>query len=227
MRKAFILILSFLIPAAFSLNTLCAQSVNLNLLPKYGSVQKNEAQLASDKEFLAAIDKQYKGDRKKASQEAAMLGWQFFRQGNSDDAMRRFNQAWLLNRKNGIALWGMAAIQGNSGKINESLKLFSEAERYVSNDIDFSVDQARTIGFAAEETNNKKLLKDALNRYRQIYKKAPQHVLNLQNWALALYAKGDYAQAWEKIKLAEAAPRAKDLDQKFIAELQRRMPRPK
>ncbi len=224
MRKIYVSVFAFLILVIFAFNTAYGQS---NLLPKYGLAQKNEAQLAADKEFFAVIDKHYSGDRKKAAEDAAKRGWQFFRQGDMETAMKRFNQAWLLDNKNGTALWGMAAIQCKAGKIDESMKLFSEAEQFVGNDIDFAGDHARTVGFAALATKNDVLLKDAFNRYEQLYKRAPQNILNLQNWAIILYSTGNYAEAWKKIKLAEVAPRGNELDKRFVTDLQSKMPRPK
>ncbi len=50
MRKILISFFTFLIIAAFSFHIAYGQS---NLLPKYGSMPKNEAQLAADKELLA------------------------------------------------------------------------------------------------------------------------------------------------------------------------------
>jgi len=38
---------------------------------------------------------------------------------------------------------------------------------------------------------------------------------------------GNFSEAWGKIKLAEAAPRANELDRGFIAALEKKMPRPK
>jgi tetratricopeptide (TPR) repeat protein len=225
MRKTLISIFSFLILAIFSFNAAYAQ--DNNLLPKYGLVQKNEAQQAADKKFLTKMDELFKGDRKKAAEAVAMRGWQIFREGDTETALKRFNQSWLLDNKNGSALWGMAAIQGKAGKMDESLKLFSEAEQYTGNDIDFAVDHARAIGFTAVATRNEALVKDAFNRYDKLYKRAPQHILNLQNWAIVLYSMGNYAEAWKKIKLAEAAPRTNELDKNFIADLQKKMPRPK
>ena len=75
-----------------------------NLLPKYGSMPKKAWQKAADRDFIAGINKDYHGDRKKASEDLAMCGWQYLAQGDHDDAMRRFNQSWLLNNKNGHAL---------------------------------------------------------------------------------------------------------------------------
>jgi tetratricopeptide (TPR) repeat protein len=140
--------------------------------------------------------------------------------------MRRFNQAWLLNNSNGTTLWGMAAIQASSGKFDDSLKLFAEAEKFVGSDINFSVDYAKALGVAGVKLGDDVLLKDAFDRFERIYQKAPQNTKNLQNWAITLFSKGRYSEAWAKVKLAEATPNKGDLDPRFLAALQSRMPRP-
>ena len=218
------ILLAFLLSFGLALQPACAQDMNLQ--PKYGSLPKNDAQKAADAKFIATIDDYYKGDRKKGANDVSNRGWQFLRQGNPSDAMKRFNQAWLIDNTNGNALWGMAAIQAGSGKIDESLKLFSEAEGFVGNDIDFAVDYAKTLGVAGAQTKNEALLKDAFFRFEQLYKKAPQHTLNLQNWAITLFYIGNYTEAWKAVKLAEATPRSAELDPKFLAALQSKMPRP-
>lgn len=196
-----------------------ASAQDINLQPKYGSLPKNDAQKAADARFVASVDDQFKGDRRKAAAAAAGRGWQYLRQGNAPDAMRRFNQAWLLDSTNGAALWGMAAIQAGSGKIDESLELFAEAERYVGNDMDFSVDHAKALGVAGAQASNDALLKDAFARFERLHARAPQHTLNLQNWAITLFYVGNYTDAWNKVKLAEATPRSSDLDPRFLAAL--------
>lgn len=204
-----------------------ASAESFNLLPKYGPTPKNEAYKAADQQFLATIDEHYKSDRKRASNEIATRGWQALRQGLVDEAMRRFNQAWLLNNSNGVALWGMGAIQANKpGQLEEALKLFSEAAPFNAGDVDFSTDYAKTMGMAGAETNNEALLKDAFSRFSQVHAKAPQHAINLQNWAITYFYIGNYVEAWKKIELAEATPRRADLDPRFIAALQSQMPRP-
>lgn len=199
---------------------------DINLQPKYGALPKNDAQKAADAKFLASIDEYYKGDRKKAAEDVSRRGWQFLRQGNAPDAMRRFNQAWLLDSSNANAIWGMAAYEGSVGKMDDSLKLFVEAERSIGNDIDFAVDYAKALGIAGAETKSDALLKDAFARFARLYERAPQHTLNLQNWAITLFYVGNYAEAWSKVKLAEATPRRGDIDPRFLAALQSQMPRP-
>jgi tetratricopeptide (TPR) repeat protein len=218
------LLLALLI--SFGLASQPASAQDINLQPKYGSLPKNDAQKAADAMFIASIDRYYKGDRKKGAGDVSSRGWQFLRQGNPLDAMKRFNQAWLLDNTNGSALWGMAAIQAGSGKIDESLKLFAEAESLVGKDIDFAVDYAKALGIAGAQTENEALLKDAFARFARLHEEAPQHTLNLQNWAITLFYIGNYAEAWRTVKLAEATPRRADLDPRFLAALQSRMPRP-
>lgn len=218
------LLLAFLL--SFGLTSQPAFAQDMNLQPKYGSLPKNDAQKAADAKFIASIDDYYRGDRKKGAEDVSSRGWQFLRQGNPPDAMKRFNQAWLLDNTNGNALWGMAVIQAGSGKIDESLKLFGEAEGFVGNDIDFSVDYAKALGTAGAQTKNEALLKDAFARFARLHEKAPQHTLNLQNWAITLFYVGNYAEAWKQMKLAEATPRRADLDPRFLAALQSKMLRP-
>jgi tetratricopeptide (TPR) repeat protein len=220
-RIGYVMLAAALIPGAQF-----AGADDRNLLPKYGLLPKADWQKASDDAYLRATDEEYHGDRKKASVDTAMRGWQYLSQGDYDDAMRRFNQAWLLNSKNGIALWGMAAIEASAGKSDESLKLFAEAEKYVPGELNFSVDYAKALGMAAVQKKDDGLLKDALDRFARIYEKAPDNVKNLQNWAKTLFGKERYAEAWAKVKLAEASPQKGQLDAGFVASLEAKMPRP-
>jgi tetratricopeptide (TPR) repeat protein len=198
-----------------------------NLLPKYGELPRLEWQKAADEAFLRATDEEYHGDRKKASSDTALRGWQYLRGGDRDNAMRRFNQAWLLNPNNGTALWGMAAVVADAGRFDKSLKLFSEAENSVGDQVNFSIDYARVVGIAGVATKDEALLTDAFERFARIYAMAPANVRNLQNWAVTLYGVGKYSEAWEKIKLAETTPDRDQLDREFLKSLQSRMPRPK
>jgi len=188
---------------------------------------KEEWQKAADANFISSVDKEYHGDRKKASTDYATRGWEYLTQQNFEDAMHRFNQAWLLNNKNGIALWGMAAIESSLGKFDESLKLFAEADKLVGNQINFSVDFAKALGKAGVALGDDALLKYAFDRFEHIYRQAPQNSLNLQNWAMTLFDTGRYSEAWAKVELAEATPNKGNLDPRFLANLEAKMPRPK
>lgn len=216
----------FLMGAALVVCVHLAHADDRNLLPKYGNLPKANWQKKADAVFIAGMDEEYHGDRQKASSDMSARGWQYLAQGDLETAMRRFNQAWLLNPKNGVALWGMAAIEASWGKLDDSLKLFAEAETFVGSNLNFSVDYAKAVSMAGVERKDDALLKDAFHRFESIYQKAPQDTRNLQNWAIALFGLGRYAEAWEKVKLAEATPDKQQLDPRFVADLEARMPRP-
>lgn len=126
----------------------------------------------------------------------------------------------------GKMLWGKGQAEANKGNVAESVRLFAEASRLIGYDLDFSVDHARALSLAGVKLGDKKMLDEAFSRFAQIHARAPQHTLNLQNWAIALYYTGKYGPAWEKIKAAQATPRGAEVDKKFLSDLQAKMPRP-
>lgn len=218
-------ILSILLLTTFA--TLAAFAQDSSLMPKYGPMPKTEMQKAADAKFLAGIDESYKGDRRKAAETAASRGWQFLRQGDKSDAVRRFNQAWLIDNTNSYALWGMAVVQAEADDITASIKLFTEAEKSLNGELDFAIDYAKTLGIAGAQAKNNAQLQDALSRFARLHVKALQHTLNLQNWAVTLFYSGNYSAACKKIQLAETTPRRAEVDPNFVAALQSKMLRPK
>jgi len=216
-------LLALLLAVVLASQAVFAQDISL--APKYGLLPKTDAQKRADAIFLGEMDKQYKGNRKKAAEHMALRGCQYLREGDLLVAMRRFNQAWLLDSSNGKALWGMAAIDADVEEFDESLDLFAEAERSVGDDINFSVDYAKAMGLAGAQAKNEVRLKDAFARFARVYEKAPRNTLNLENWAKTLFLVGNYADAWKKVKLAETTPGHADLDPRFLAALQSKMPR--
>jgi tetratricopeptide (TPR) repeat protein len=216
-------VVSFFV-ALSSVNVALAQ--NINLLPKYGNEEKTPEQKAIDAQFLKGLDDSYKGDRKKASIEIAQGGWQFVANGNLDNAMVRFNQAWLADNKNGLSIWGMGVVLATSGQFERCLPYFAEADGLIGTNIGFSVDYAKVLGIAGAELNNAAYTNDALIRFAKIYSLQPDNTLNLQNWSITLFYNNKFKEAWDKLKLAEATPGKADIDPNFVAALQAKMPRP-
>ncbi|MBS0550211.1 MAG: hypothetical protein JSR24_20835 [Proteobacteria bacterium] len=87
-----------------------AQSRPPNELPMYGGIAKTPAMIAADKKFIADIEA--KGEsRTSASDKEVALGWRYFiERQDAATAMKRFNQAWLLDQNNGDAYHGMAIV---------------------------------------------------------------------------------------------------------------------
>ncbi|MBK9175479.1 MAG: tetratricopeptide repeat protein [Flavobacteriales bacterium] len=78
---------------------------DIRLLPRYGDREKNDAQRASDAEFIAAtlvVDSLPRS----ASGRLVQHGIQLLTEGDLTKAMYRFNQAWLVDSTNADAYWG-------------------------------------------------------------------------------------------------------------------------
>ncbi len=114
MKYLFILIFSF-----FSSLTIAQQitytefkeraKTEINLQPEYGNVVKSQQEIAEDKKFIDFVLKQDTTARK-GSEDMVMLGFTYLYKGDLVTAMRRFNQAWLLDPKNEDAYWGFGSV---------------------------------------------------------------------------------------------------------------------
>src|SRR5260221_9416180 len=85
-----------------------AAAVSLNEQPMFGNQPKTPQMLVADAQFLAAAEKY--GTRAQVSDKSVQLGWQYFSKHDIPTAMKRFNQAWLLDPDNGDAFHGFAVL---------------------------------------------------------------------------------------------------------------------
>lgn len=92
-------------------------STSINEQPMYGGVEKSEELKKADQKFIDWAVNKY-GSREKASVAAADIGWQSFDNNDLDTAMKRFNQAWLLDASNAQCYWGFGIIMGNRSARN-------------------------------------------------------------------------------------------------------------
>jgi len=75
----------------------------------YGDTTKSQKLKESDAAYIAAIEKSGKS-RKDVAKEVMRSGWASYQKGDLKSAIRRFNQAWLLDPENGDAYHGFALI---------------------------------------------------------------------------------------------------------------------
>lgn len=94
----------------------------------YGKQHKCAEQLAADQEFIALSDKQY-ATRRIASEHYTQVGWGLFYDKQLDSAIKRFNQAWLLDSTNAEPYWGFASTLGMKQQFKSSISLF---KRYLT-----------------------------------------------------------------------------------------------
>jgi len=105
-------------------NVPCQEGINL--MPMYGGVPKCEQQLASDKGFLATCDEQF-ASRQEAVMSYVETGWKYLHQKDFDTAMKRFNQAWLLDDKSPVVYYSFGYLLAKKGDFGDAASFYKKA----------------------------------------------------------------------------------------------------
>jgi len=75
----------------------------------FGGIEKTPAMIAADEQLIQDNAK-FGYTRAQGSDKSVDLGWRYFNKDDYATAMKRFNQAWLLDPDNGDAFEGFAAV---------------------------------------------------------------------------------------------------------------------
>jgi tetratricopeptide (TPR) repeat protein len=117
MKKVLLLILICQISCNSQQN--CAKGINL--LPMYGEVEKCENQIKIDNDFILESEKKFESI-KIASEYYISKGWEYYYANKNDLSMKRFNQAWILDKNNSEIYWGFGNLLGKKGEFKKSVK---------------------------------------------------------------------------------------------------------
>jgi len=175
------------------------------------------------------------GSREKASVAWAMEGDRYLSERSLDFAMRRYNQAWLLDPNSYRPYWGFARVLTEQDKLDEAIKYFERAKQLINDDYQKSgllSDLGAVYALRGEtiaKSNSADARRDftlANESFRQSVELDPKYPNAWRQWAMALYRQGDYTGAWEKVKAARAL-NAKPFPPTFIRDLEKKMPEPK
>ena len=100
---------------------------DISLQPEYGGNTKNTEQLASDKEFIELMLEEFEGDTIAASNKMSEVGFTYlYRRRDFKTAMKRFNQAYLLNPNNADAYYGYGTVYFNLGAMTEAREQYDK-----------------------------------------------------------------------------------------------------
>ncbi|WP_447981343.1 tetratricopeptide repeat protein [Achromobacter kerstersii] len=185
----------------------------LDELPMYGGMDRSAAAelQASDKKLIADATPAF-GSAEKASQAWVGQGYRFYQSDQLGMAMRRFNQAWLLNPDNPEVYTGFAAVLHDQGKYCQAMSMMDQA---ISHDPPtFQGIYADAGRIAARCAADDKTLPPearvaATARSDEWYRKGeavePDKGYLYASWATAYYWRGQYDQAWAMVVKSRAA----------------------
>ncbi|MFN3589287.1 MAG: hypothetical protein ACK4UP_07870, partial [Spirosomataceae bacterium] len=82
---------------------------DISMIPFFAHQPKSLEQQLEDLAFISSCENNF-GNRVNASSFFCQMGWQYLAEGSKELATQRFNLAWLLNRHNPEAHWGLGVI---------------------------------------------------------------------------------------------------------------------
>jgi len=133
MKKNILLIMCLLF--CYSIYSGCSKQIPLNEQPMYGGEAPTaEEQKIHDQFIKEAIADS--GSREAAIRSMLDLAHKHYHKGELDIAMRRFNQAWLLDQKNYDVYFGFARILDKNNKLKDAINMYSKAIKIDSKRID-------------------------------------------------------------------------------------------
>jgi tetratricopeptide (TPR) repeat protein len=209
--------------------TCFSHAQEINELPMYGGKQKTADEIRADSVFVAWAVKAF-GSREKAADDAVRRGFRSLSKADWRMAMKRFNQAWLLSPDKPEVMWGFGAALSYQGKFEESEASFQKAlvvapkNGHLLTDFGFLYQFWATKG-TKDKTQKAQRLDRSVGLFDQAAHLEPSYDRIYFDWAVSLFFKQDYKGAWQKISEAEKHG-GKSIDQKFIADLTKKMPRP-
>jgi tetratricopeptide (TPR) repeat protein len=204
----------------------------IDQVPMYGGMDRQsipELKKADDA-FIQSTSSMY-GGRERAAKEWVDGAFGYFRQQNLELAMRRFNQAWLLDPKNPEVYWGFGAILHERhlpfGSYDMQKRAYDLGFREPSFLSDLGLVAALRVPYAEDLsaqqkaafiTESEALFREAINRGQKL-----GYIYH--QWATANFRCSDYTGAWQKLKEAKAHGTVPD--ERLVTQLSQKMPEPK
>jgi tetratricopeptide (TPR) repeat protein len=189
-----------------------AEEYEMNELPMYGG--QHDPQVESNKEH---------------SKSAAELGWKYLYRGDLSTAMKRFNQAWMFDRKNSDAFWGFGIIMGKRAEKEETEKNLTESIHLLTTAHELQPDNGKITGdlafsyailgshLTSQGKDGKVNYQKAEELFADAYKHEPKYAPIPANWAVLKFYVGDYQTS--KTLISEAQGLGYTPNPDFLKEL--------
>ncbi len=199
MKMIFIILLSF-----FFSNCSESQQIdkNINTIPMYGNVDKSKDHIKADSIFIERCLSTF-NNKEEASKYYLSKGWEYFYDGNKDLAIKRFNQAWLLDSLNADIYWGFGNILGQHLKFEESIIHFEKSLKINPNNAKVLESAATSYGQLFYNTKNKLYLEKSIDCLKKSLELENNNARVLAQLAAAYSYFHDKTEARKYLKMAD------------------------
>jgi len=168
----------------------------INLQPEYGNADKTKEQLAEDRTFIETVLKQ-DTTRRKGSEHLVSLGFNYLARGDMETAMRRFNQAWLLDPKNENAYWGFGAIYGTFNDYDMAILEYDKGLAINHGSSVILTDKGTLYFMQFQHDQNIAKLNNAIDLLKKSYAIDNKNVNTTYKLSICYFLNKDCANAWK------------------------------
>lgn len=210
----------WIVPAVLAVS-LGARAEDLSLMPMYGGKKLTKQLEASNATFIQTATKAA-GSKEKAFDTVLQNGWvAMFQKNDFDTAMRRFNQAWLLDSSRYESYWAFGVLHGMKGEAQESVKMLEKALKIApkSARVMSNLGISYRVMADKEPKNAASWKKKSQDTFERAHKLDPKDTNLALNYGLSLYDAGKVDQAKPLLKQAkdggEKHPRLDELSAKL------------
>lgn len=174
----------------------------LDNLPMYGqpAVPRPEVLRQADKDFITNAVAGFGGSREAASKAWDAQGNRYLQEGNLDYAMRRYNQAWLLDPSSYRPYWGFARVMLQTDRLDDAISHF-ETAKVLCKDND---QKAALLSDAGTAYSHAGMFDRANEQFVESTALDPAYGAAWYRWSQSFYRQGNYAEAWSKLKRARS-----------------------
>jgi tetratricopeptide (TPR) repeat protein len=229
-----VLLLSMLAGCATPASGPSSSRTPIDQVPMYGGMDRNAYPdlKRADEQMIAGASAAL-GSRENASKAWVNRGFELYQKDDNAGAMRRFNQAWLLNPDNPEVYWGFAVVLNDQRRYCDGVKMIDLAYSKGPIQAGFVPDAALMYSGCAMETNaaDTETRRKYVARSDELFAEAVASPLvkkdyTLFQWTRAMYFRGDYRGAWEKVAQYRRET-GKEIDPALLRELSAKLPEPK
>lgn len=200
-----------------------------NTVPLFGELPFNDRQLEANREFIEEATRGA-GTREKAAETACQKGREYLLKADLATAIKRYNQAWLLNPQASCAYQGLGVAAVRQGKFSQGVTLLERARALASPSCELLVDLAVAHLWRGHYTTSPAERGEEYAVSRKLLAEAehlgPQFGPVFFVRAMLLFFQEDYTAAWGNVEQAEAID-SRTVHPAFLRDLEAKMPRPK
>lgn len=226
---------TFAIALAFAVAAnLAAAEILDDQQPMYGGVGRlgDPALRTADETFVNAVISTF-GGRREGSAAIADDGWVLFRQNDDANAMRRFNQAWLVDPDYYDVYWGFGAILLVRGEIENAIAMLERANAHpdvhAKNRAPLMGDLANLYALKAYRlglgtADRAAYFERANAMFAAAVTTDPANPQAWLQWIVGLFYQARYGEAWEKV--AAARDLGHSVPEQILGALRAKLPEP-